>query len=152
MILFMLAITAIKGYIIPQLLFQAMRQVNIRWQVESLIGFAPSLAAGALGTALAIMYAARLPLRDEHTSHLVVPGALATVLTGFLILVTRQKALTQVLGYLILENGIFIFGLLLVEAMPLLVEVGVLLDVFVGVFVMGIIINHVSREAPTAAA
>ena len=50
------------------------------------------------------------------------------------------------LGYLVLENGIFIFGLLLLEAMPFLVEVGVLLDLFVGVFVMGIIINHINRE------
>ena len=50
------------------------------------------------------------------------------------------------LGYLVLENGIFIFGLLLLEAMPFLVEVGVLLDLFVGVFVMGIIIYHINRE------
>ena len=49
-------------------------------------------------------------------------------------------------GYLVLENGIFIFGLLLLEAMPFLVEVGVLLDLFVGIFVMGIIINHINRE------
>ena len=52
----------------------------------------------------------------------------------------------QVLGYLILENGIFLFGLLLLEAMPFLVEVGVLLDLFTGVFVMGIIIYHINRE------
>ena len=52
----------------------------------------------------------------------------------------------QVLGYLILENGIFLFGLLLLEATPFLVEVGILLDLFTGVFVMGIIIHHISRE------
>ena len=45
-----------------------------------------------------------------------------------------------------LENGIFIFGLLLVEAMPFLVEIGVLLDLFVGIFVMGIIVHHINRE------
>ena len=50
------------------------------------------------------------------------------------------------LGYLVLENGIFIFGLLLVEAMPFLVEVGVLLDLFVGIFVLSIIIHHINRE------
>ena len=152
LILFMFANTAIKGYVIPQLLFQAMRQVNIRWKVEPLIGFGASLLAGAVGTGLAVIYASTLPLNKEHTSTLVVPASLATVLTGFLILTTRRKALTQVVGYLVLENGIFIFGLLLVEAMPLLVEVGVLLDLFVGVFVMGIIMNHVSRELPSASA
>ena len=61
-------------------------------------------------------------------------------------LTTRKKAIMQVLGYLMLENGIYLFGLLLLQAMPLLVEIGVLLDVFTGVFVMGIIIHHISRE------
>ena len=68
------------------------------------------------------------------------------MIIGLLVLATRAKAMTQVVGYLVLENGIFIFGLLLVERMPFLVEVGVLLDLFVGVFVMGIIINHINRE------
>jgi hydrogenase-4 component E len=68
------------------------------------------------------------------------------LLTGFLLLMTRIKAITQVLGYLILENGIYTFGLLLLQATPFLVEVGVLLDLFVAIFVMGIIINHISRE------
>ncbi len=71
---------------------------------------------------------------------------MATVWTGFLMLTTRQKAIMQVLGYLVLENGIFLFGLLLLDAIPFLVEVGVLLDLFTAVFVMGIIIYHISRE------
>ena len=81
-----------------------------------------------------------------HSQTLIVPAAFSTVLTGFLLLTTRIKAITQVLGYLVLENGIFMFGMLLLEAMPFLVEVGVLLDLFVGVFVMGIIIHHINRE------
>ena len=75
-----------------------------------------------------------------------MPASLATVWTGFLMLTTRKKAIMQVLGYLLLENGIFLFGLLLLEAMPFLVEIGVLLDLFTGVFVMGIIIHHINRE------
>jgi len=68
------------------------------------------------------------------------------VLTGCIVLTTRRKAITQVVGYLILENGIFILGLSLLDAMPFLVEAGVLLDLVVGIFVMAIILNHVSRE------
>ena len=75
-----------------------------------------------------------------------MPASFATVLTGFLLLTTRIKAITQAIGYLVLENGIFIFGMLLVEAMPFLVEIGVLLDLFVGIFVMSIIIHHINRE------
>jgi hydrogenase-4 component E len=75
-----------------------------------------------------------------------VPASLATVLTGFIVLTTRRKALTQIVGYLTLENGIFVFGLTLIEAMPFLVEVGILLDVLVAVFVMGIVVEHIVRE------
>ena len=140
-----LVMALVKGFIIPGLLLKALREADIRRHVESAIGIVPALLVGAVGTVLAMAFAARLPLRPDHTSNLVVPAALATVFTGSVILTTRWRALTQVLGYIVLENGIFIFGLLLVDAIPILVELGVLLDLFVGVFVMGIIINHVSR-------
>jgi hydrogenase-4 component E len=80
------------------------------------------------------------------SERMAVAASFATVLTGFLLLTTRLKAITQVLGYLVLENGIYIFGLLLLESTPVLVEFGVLLDLFVAIFVMGIIIHHISRE------
>jgi len=54
-----------------------------------------------------------------------------------------------VLGYLVLENGIFVFGTLLAEAMPLMVEAGVLLDLLVGVFIMGIVMDQIQREFST---
>ncbi len=96
--------------------------------------------------ALAILFARTLPLTEADAGTLLVPASLATVLTGFIILTTRRKAITQVAGYLVLENGIFIMGLTLVEAMPFLVEVGVLLDLVVAIFVMGIMIYQINRE------
>jgi hydrogenase-4 component E len=140
------AATAIKGVIIPRFLHKAMRDVAIEREVEPLIGFIASLLLGAVGTALAVIFSETLPLIPAHRESLVVPSSFATVLTGFIVLTTRRKAITQVVGYLILENGIFIMGLALLDAMPFLVEVGVLLDLFVAIFVMGIIINHISRE------
>jgi len=62
------------------------------------------------------------------------------------LLITRRKAITQVLGYLTLENGVYAFGAAVALQMPILVELGILLDVFVGVFVMGIAIFHISRQ------
>jgi len=140
------AAVLIKGLVIPRLLFKAMRDVAIHREVEPLIGFIPSLLLGALGTGLSVIFSRTLPLAPQHQGSLLLPSSFATVLTGFLILTTRRKAITQVVGYLVLENGIFIMGLSLLEAMPFLVEVGVLLDLFVAIFVMGIIINHISRE------
>ena len=136
----------VKGFLIPTLLSRAMREAAIRREIEPLIGYVPTLLLGAVGTGLSFIFAHTLPLAPEHVGSLLVPASLATVLTGFLLLTTRRKAITQVVGYLILENGIFIMGLTLLEAMPFLVEIGVLLDLFVGIFVMGIIINHISRE------
>jgi hydrogenase-4 component E len=136
----------IKGVVIPRLLYKAMRDVAIHREVEPFIGFIPSLLLGAVGTGLAVVFSRTLPLIPEHRGSLLLPASFATVLTGFIILTTRRKAITQVVGYLLLENGIFIMGLALLDAMPFLVEVGVLLDLFVGIFVMGIIINHISRE------
>ncbi len=77
---------------------------------------------------------------------MLVPVALSTVMIGLLVLTTRSKAITQVVGYLILENGIYVFGLSQVERVPFLVEVGVLLDIFVAVFIMGIVVFHINRE------
>lgn len=140
------ATVALKGVMIPRMLFHAIREVVIRREVEPIVGFVASLFLGAVGTALALLFSNTLPIAHEHAGSLVVPAALSTVLTGFLILTTRSKAITQVVGYLILENGVFIFGLLLMEAIPFMVELGVLLDLFVAIFVMGIIIHKISRE------
>lgn len=136
----------LKGVAIPVLLLRALRSVEIKREVEPIVGLAPSLVLGALGTGLALAFSQRLPLLEGHGGGLIVPAALSTVLVGFLLLTTRLKAISQVLGYLVLENGIFLFGLLLLEAMPFLVEIGALLDLFVAVFVMGIMIDHISRE------
>jgi hydrogenase-4 component E len=139
------AVIMLKGIVIPRMLLRALREAEIKREVEPLIGLLPSMILGALATGLAIIFADQLPLVDGHATVLLVPASLATVLAGFILLVTRFKAISQVIGYLILENGIFIFGMLLVDAMPLIVELGVLLDLFVGIFVICIIVNHINR-------
>jgi len=140
-----MATVAGKGFVIPGLLRRAMRAANIEREVEPFIGLMPSLLLGAGGTIAAVALASALPLLPEHAGSLLVPGALASVLTGFILLIGRAKAISQVCGYLILENGIYLFGLLLIKATPLLVEAGVLLDLTVGVFVLGIIIDRIQR-------
>lgn len=136
---------ALKGFAIPAIMIRALRDAQIKREIEPLVGFLPSIILGALGTAFSLLFAGQLPLAAQHSGSLLVPTSIATVLTGFILLTTRYKALTQVVGYLVLENGIFVFGMLLIEAMPLVVEMGVLLDLFVGIFVICIITNHINR-------
>ena len=140
-----LATIAGKGLVIPSLLRRAMRTAQIDRELDPLIGFVPSLLLGAGGVIAVLALARQLPLLPEHAGTLLVPGALATVITGFILLIGRAKAISQVCGYLILENGIYLFGLLLIKSMPLLVEAGVLLDITVGVFVIGIIVDRIQR-------
>jgi hydrogenase-4 component E len=145
-VLIALATVAIKSLVIPWMLTRALRDAAINREVEPVIGFVPSLLLGGLGTGLSVVFARTLPLAPEHVGSLLVPASLATAFCGFLLLATRRKAITQVVGFLALENGVFVMGMTLIEAMPLLVETGVLLDLVVAVFVMGIIIEHISRE------
>jgi len=135
-----------KGVVIPWMILNAIRKAEIKREIEPFIGFIPSLILGALFTTIAFVFAQDLPLSPEHKGLLFVPASLATFMCGFLVLMARRKAISQIIGYLLLENGIFIFGLLLADAMPVMVEAGVLLDLLVGIFVMGIVINHISRE------
>ena len=141
-----IATITLKGIAIPQMLFKALRDAQIKREVEPLIGTLPTMLLGALGAAAAMALTAWLPLASHQAELLIIPASFTTILTGILLLTTRIKAISQATGYLILENGIFIFGLLLLDAMPFLVEAGILLDLFAGIFVISIIINHINRE------
>jgi hydrogenase-4 component E len=136
---------ALKGIAIPLIMVHALREAQIKREIEPMIGLLPSIILGAVATAFALLFANQLPLASQHVGKLLVPTSIATVFSGFIILTTRYKALTQVVGYLVLENGIYIFGMLLIEAMPHIVELGALLDLFVGIFVICIIANRINR-------
>jgi len=135
----------VKGLVLPWFLTWAIREAAVRREVEPFVGFITSLLLGAIALGLAFAISTRLPLPEAHEP-LLVPVSLATVIIGLIVLTTRRKALTQVVGYLMLENGIYLFGLTQAERVPFLLELGVLLDVFVGVFIMGIVVFHINRE------
>jgi hydrogenase-4 component E len=137
---------AVKGVVFPWLLFQALREAEVEREVEPFVGPILSLLAGVAGLGTALWLARRLPLPEPPHSSLLVAVALFSILVGLFLIITRKKAISQVLGFLVMENGIYAFGVGLVLESPLLVELGVLLDVFVAVLVMGIIIFHISRE------
>lgn len=136
----------LKAVLIPWLLLRAMRLAKVKREVEPYVSMHVSVLLGALMVGVSFWMGSVLVLPRPAPSPLIVPVALSTLLLGFLVIVTRRKAITQVIGYLTLENGIFIFGQCLESQMPFVVELGILLDILVGVFVMGIAINHISRE------
>lgn len=140
---------AVKGGVIPFLLNRAVRAAHIDRDLIPLIGFTPSLLLGAAATVVAVALAGKMPLLPEHAETMLIPGGLAAIFTGLVLLIGRVKAVSQVCGYLILENGIYLFGLLLLHSTPLIVEGGILLDLTVAIFVIGIIVDRIRVEFDT---
>jgi hydrogenase-4 component E len=151
LLLLVVAPVLVKGVVMPWLLFRAIREADVRREIEPFIGYTASLLLGTALTGAGFLLASGLPQAARPDGWLLSACALATVLLGALMMVSRRKALTQVLGYLVLENGIFLFSQGLATELPVLVELGVLLDLLVGVFVMGITIFHINREFDTIA-
>jgi hydrogenase-4 component E len=141
--------TIIKAVVLPAMLRRAVREANVRNEVQPLVGFTTSLLLGIGLWGLALHLAGRLPIQVLHVSALLLPVSIFTVMSGLLLIVSRRTAVMQVIGYLGLENGIYLSGWAFAIEEPLLVEMGVLLDVFVAVFVMGITMHQLSREFDT---
>ena len=119
---------------------------RVKRELEPLVGYAGSLAIVLALAALTFYFWIRCGVAPAGTPKLAPPVAFTTMITGLFIIVARKKALTQVVGFLIFENGITVFGLGMAVECGLLVELGILLDVLVLVFVMGIAMFHINRE------
>lgn len=149
-IILALASIVLKGMVFPKLLLKAERTAGVKREFQPIIGYSLSIVLGIMFLAFSMWLGSRLKLPAELAAtagaQLAVPVSLYSILIGMLLIISRNKALTQVLGYLVMENGIYIFGVTFVREQPWLVETGILLDVFVAVFVMGIAIFHISRE------
>ena len=137
---------AIKGVVFPWFLFRAVREADVTREVEPYVGYVTSLLSGVVILAMSFWMCQRLPMPETLASSWLAPVAFFSIFAGLFLIVSRKRAVSQVLGFLVLENGVYTFGVGLAPQTPLLVEAGVLLDVFVAVFVMGITIFHINRE------
>jgi len=137
---------ALKGVVFPWLLFRALREAEVTREVEPYVAYITSILIGLAALAASFWLGGRLPVSTVEPSSLLVPSALFSILAGLFLIVARKRAVNQVLGFLVLENGIYTFGVGVVAETPFLVELGVLLDAFVAVFVMGIAVYHINRE------
>lgn len=140
-----LAVFAIKGVGFPWLLARTLSRLEVNPVVEPTLGFSLSLAAGVAGLLFSLWLETRLPFPPGLFPPLLFPTALTTIFAGLTLVVARKKALTQVIGYLGAENGIFLLGTPLSAQGSVWLELSVLLDVFVAVFVMGIALHHINK-------
>jgi hydrogenase-4 component E len=142
-------VAALKGVVYPLVLLRVLRRLKVSSDDEPLIGPSAALATGIVALAVAFALAPTLTPRGALLPTLAMPVAVSTVTAGLTVIVTRRTALAQVIGYVVLENGVFLFALSLVGGLPLVLELGGLLEVFFAVFVMGIAVDRISREFST---
>lgn len=138
------AMATLKAGVFPWLLWRTMRRIGSSEIVEPYMGLGTSVVAGLVGLGLLFWMDSRVEL-PVVAPPLLLPAALLTVLSGIILIVLRHKALTQVIGYLTMENGIFLLGVPLIGHDAMWIEFLILLDLFVAIFVMGIAIHHISR-------
>ena len=137
----------IKGMLIPSLLYMAVTRIAIKREVEPIIGYHASLLAGLGLILLAVYLTGQLALSLPEGYSLLLITAITTMGGGLFLMMSRTKAITQVIGYLMLENGIYLVGAALTKQAHnmYLVEFGILLDLLVGVMIMGIILHNINR-------
>jgi len=140
-----LASVGLKGFVFPVLLSRAIRDVGVRQENEPFLGIGTSLLFGIGMMGVASWLGDRIPIFTGESPPILMSGALMTLFTGLFLIVARHKALTQALGYLVFENGIYTLAIAVTGQIPELVEVGLLLDAFVAVYVMGIAILQINR-------
>ncbi|MCK9200774.1 MAG: formate hydrogenlyase [Gallionella sp.] len=128
----------LKVMLLPWLLHRLIRRLNVRWDVETLINIPTTMLVGIALVIFAFNLAAPITQLAEGITRGLIGIALACVLLSLLMMLTRRKAVSQVVAFLSLENGLFFAATSATQGMPLVVELGIALDVLVATFIFGI--------------
>lgn len=133
----------IKAIILPRILKKIVRKLNVQREVASYV----NIPAGLLICGALIILAFFITQPISHLGFLLTQDSLAIalgiLLIGFFIMITRQKAVTQVIGFLVMENGLFLAATAAAYGMPLIVELGIFFDVLVAGLIVGIYTNQI---------
>ena len=129
---------ALKVFALPWILHRLVIRLNIKWDVETLINVPITMLLGILLVIFAFNLAQPISQMANTVTRNTLGIAMACVLLSFLMMITRRKAVPQVVGFLAMENGLFFAATSATYGMPMVVELGVALDVLVGTFIFGI--------------
>jgi hydrogenase-4 component E len=129
---------ALKVLLLPWILHRLIRRLNVKWDVETLINIPTTMLVGLLLVILAFNLAQPVSALAGTITKGTLGIALAAVLLSFLMMITRSKAVPQVIGFLAMENSLFFAATAATYGMPMVVELGVALDVLVGVIILGV--------------
>ena len=137
---------ALKVILLPWILHRLIRKLNVKWDVETLINIPTTMLVGIVLVVLAFNLALPISQLAGTVTRSTLGIALASVLLSFLMMITRSKAIPQVIGFLAMETGLFFAATGAVYGMPMVVELGVALDVLVGALILGIFIFQIRER------
>lgn len=139
--LIMLETIVFKAIAVPVFISYLIRRNNITREAEPYLPNFISLVITTLIIVVTILLANSI--KDKHIDKIFFIVALSAIFTGLYIISTRRKIITHVMGYMVIENGVFVLSLAVGNEMPMLVNMGIMLDIFASVLILGIFLNKI---------
>jgi len=136
----------LKVLLIPWLLHRVINRLSVRWDVETLINIPTMMLIGIVLVIFAFNIAAPIAQLSSSVARGTLGIALACVLLSFMMMITRSKAVPQVIGFLSMENGLFFAAVSATYGMPMVVELGIALDVLVGILILGVFMFQIREQ------
>ncbi|HCY87304.1 MAG TPA: hydrogenase [Desulfobacteraceae bacterium] len=136
---------AIRGIIIPLSIHLAIKKVAIQRELSAIVGYKASIICGLVLIVAATAISSHLNLAAVSNFRLLFPAAISLLVTGMFLLMARRNAIAMVIGYIMMENGIYLMGSPFSVRARHIVEFGILLDVLAGVMIMAIILQNIKQ-------
>jgi hydrogenase-4 component E len=137
---------ALKIVLLPLLLHRLIRKLDVRWDVEGLINVPTTMLIGIVLVVFSFYLAAPISQLASTVTRATLGIAMASVMLSFLMMITRRKAISQVIGFLSMENGLFFAATSATYGMPMVVELGIALDVLVGMLILGVFFFQIREQ------
>jgi hydrogenase-4 component E len=137
---------ALKVVVLPWILHRLIRRLDVQWETETRLNIPATMIVGLLVVIFAFGLAEPISALATTVTRSTLGIALGVVLLSFLMMITRTKAVSQVIGFLAMENGLFFAATSATYGMPMLIEFGIALDVLVGVFVLGVFFFQIREQ------
>ena len=136
----------LKVCLIPWLLHRLINRLNVRWDIETLLNIPTQMLVGIVLVIIAFNLAMPISQLSDSVARGTLGIALACILLSFMMMITRAKAIPQVIGFLAMENALFFAATSATYGMPMVVELGIALDVLVGILILGVFMFQIREQ------
>ena len=137
---------ALKVVALPWILHRLIRRLDVKWDVERLVNVPTTMLIGIVLVVFSFNLAVPISQLSGTITRATLGIAMASVMLSFLMMITRRKAIPQVIGFLSMENGLFFAATSATYGMPMVVELGIALDVLVGVLILGVFFFQIREQ------